>query len=78
MAEVHAVANGQTVTLSPKYQVVIPLSIRKRLALRPGQKLLAVLYDNRIQLIPVVPVQETRGSLEGIDTDVPREEDREC
>ena len=78
MTEVRAAANGQTVTLSPKYQVAIPHSIRRRLALRPGQKLLAVLYDNRIQLIPVVPVQETKGSLEGIDTDVPREEDRQC
>ena len=66
----------ETVTLSPKYQVVIPKRIRDRLKLRPGQKIQAILYENRIELVPVRPVRKLKGFLEGIDTDVPREGDR--
>jgi AbrB family looped-hinge helix DNA binding protein len=66
----------ETVTISPKFQVVIPKSIRDRLDLRPGQKVQAILYENRIELVPVRPVREMKGFLKGIDTDVPREEDR--
>ncbi len=65
-----------TVTLSPKYQVVIPKRIRDRLKLRPGQKIQAILYENRIELVPVRPVHKLKGFLKGIDTDVPREGDR--
>ena len=66
----------ETVTLSPKYQVVIPKRIRDRLKLRPGQKIQAILYENRIELVPVRPVRKLKGFLNGIDTDVPREGDR--
>jgi AbrB family looped-hinge helix DNA binding protein len=66
----------ETVTISPKFQVVIPKSIRDRLDLHPGQKVQAILYENRIELVPVRPVREMKGFLKGIDTDVPREEDR--
>jgi len=66
----------KTVTVSPKYQVVIPQAIRKALKLQPGQKVQAILYDNRIELIPLRPVLEMRGFLKGIDTDVEREPDR--
>ena len=66
----------ETVTLSPKYQVVIPKRIRDRLKLRPGQKIQAILYENRIELVPVRPVRKLKGFLKGIDTDVPREGDR--
>ena len=77
MVEPLSAPAGQTVTLSPKYQVVIPRAIRERLGLKPGRKLQAVFYDNRIELIPVVPAQQARGSLAGIDTEVEREPDRE-
>jgi AbrB family looped-hinge helix DNA binding protein len=66
----------ETVTISPKYQVVIPKSIREALSLRPGQKVQAIQYGNRVELVPVVPVKQMRGFLRGIDTDVPREDDR--
>ena len=66
----------ETVTISPKFQVVIPKDIRDRLKLRPGQKVQAILYENRIELIPVRPIKKMRGFLMGIDTQVPREEDR--
>jgi len=65
-----------TVTLSPKYQVVIPKRIRERLKLRPGQKIQAILYEDRIELVPVRPARKLKGFLKGIDTDVPREGDR--
>ena len=66
----------ETVTISPKFQVVIPKSIRERLGLSPGQKVQAVLYGDRIELIPLQPVKRMRGFLKGIDTSVPREPDR--
>jgi len=66
----------ETVTISPKFQVVIPKDIRDKLKLRPGQKVQAILYQDRIELVPVRPVREMKGFLRGIDTDVPREGDR--
>ena len=64
------------VTISPKYQVVIPKEVRRKLGLVPGQKVQVVLYEDRVELIPVKPVRRTRGFLKGIDTRVPREDDR--
>ena len=66
----------QTVTVSPKFQVVIPKKIRELLGLSPGQKIQAIAYDGRIELIPLRPTKEMRGFLPGIDTDVDREADR--
>jgi AbrB family looped-hinge helix DNA binding protein len=65
-----------TVTISPKFQVVIPKEIRERLGLSPGQKVQTIVFDDRIELIPVRPIKKLRGFLKGIDTDVPREDDR--
>ncbi len=65
-----------TVTVSPKFQVVIPKEMREALKLTPGQKVQALLYENRIELIPVRPARQMRGFLKGIDTTVVREEDR--
>ena len=65
-----------TVTISPKFQVVIPKSIRERLKLRSGQKVQAILYDDRIELVPVRPARAMKGFLKGIDTTVAREDDR--
>ena len=64
------------VTVSPKYQVVIPKEVRKKLGLTPGQKIQIVLYGDRVELIPVRPVRRMRGFLKGINTRVPREDDR--
>ncbi len=65
-----------TVTISPKFQVVIPRDIRKSLGLVPGQKVQALVYEDRIELIPLRPIRKMRGFLRGIDTTVPRERDR--
>ena len=64
------------VTVSPKFQVVIPKEVRKKLGLSPGQRIQIVVYGDRIELIPVKPAKRMRGFLKGIDTRVPREEDR--
>jgi AbrB family looped-hinge helix DNA binding protein len=66
----------ETVTISPKFQVVIPSAIRKSLSVEAGQKIKVILYDNRIELIPLKPILEARGFLKGIDTTVEREPDR--
>ncbi len=64
------------VTVSPKFQVVIPQAIRQALGLEPGQKIQALQYLDRIEFIPVRPLKAMRGFLKGIDTTVPREKDR--
>ena len=66
----------ETVTVSPKYQVVIPSQVRKVLGVEPGHKIQVLLYDNRIEMIPIKPAKEARGFLKGIDTSIDREADR--
>jgi AbrB family looped-hinge helix DNA binding protein len=65
-----------TVTVSPKYQVVIPKKIRDVLRLRLGQKMKVIEYDGRIELIPDQDISELKGFLKGINTGFVRENDR--
>jgi AbrB family looped-hinge helix DNA binding protein len=65
-----------TVTISPKFQVVIPKAIRDSLQLRPGQKVQAIAFENRIELIPIRSITEMRGVLAGLDTEITRDVDR--
>lgn len=65
-----------TVTVSPKYQVVIPKLIRETMQLRPGQKLRVIEYEGRIELIPDRDISELQGFLKGINTEFEREDDR--
>jgi len=64
------------VTVSPKFQVVIPKEIREQLNLSPGQKIQMIAYGDRIEMVPVRPVQSLKGILKGLDTRVPRDKDR--
>jgi AbrB family looped-hinge helix DNA binding protein len=66
----------QTVTVSPKFQVVIPKDIREAMRLRPGQKLRVIGYEGRIEFIPERDISELKGFLKGINTDFEREGDR--
>ena len=66
----------QSTTVSPKFQVVIPLAVRKAMGLVPGVKLQVVQFEDRIELIPMRSARSLRGALAGLDTDVPREGDR--
>ncbi|MCX6070796.1 MAG: AbrB/MazE/SpoVT family DNA-binding domain-containing protein [Chloroflexi bacterium] len=65
-----------TTTVSPKFQVVIPLRVRLALGIRPGQKIQVIPYEGRIELIPIRPLKQAKGFLRGIDTSVEREQDR--
>ncbi len=65
-----------TVTVSPKYQVVIPKKVREKFKIKPGQKLQLIDYLDRIEFIPVKNIKDMRGFLKGIDTDIKREADR--
>ncbi len=64
------------VTVSPKYQIVIPKEIRESMGIVSGQKVQIMSYQGRIELIPLKPMKEMRGFLKGIYTSVDREEDR--
>ena len=66
----------QLVTVSPKYQVVIPKSVRESLHLRPGQKMQVVEYAGRIEFIPERDIKDLRGFLKGMNTKFKREKDR--
>lgn len=65
-----------SVSVSPKFQIVIPKAIREALNIQPGQRVQVIQYQNRIELIPIRPVKLARGFLKGIDTTVNRDEDR--
>lgn len=64
------------VTVSPKYQIVIPKDLRNRLSLRPGDKLEVFEIDGRIEIVPRKAIKSLRGFLPGIDTSIDRDSDR--
>jgi AbrB family looped-hinge helix DNA binding protein len=66
----------ETVTISPKFQVVIPQRIREAMGLRSGEKAKVVSFRNRIEIIPMREVRNLRGYLKGIDTSFERDGDR--
>jgi len=64
----------KTVVISPKFQIVIPKEVRERMDLRPGQRMKVLVHEGRIELVPVLSFEEAYGFLEGLDTEVEREE----
>lgn len=65
-----------TVTVSPKFQIVIPKTIRESRHIRSGMKLSIVDFDDGLYIIPIRPMKTLRGSLKGMDTTIVREKDR--
>jgi AbrB family looped-hinge helix DNA binding protein len=65
-----------TVTVSPKFQVVIPLAVRERLKLQAGTKLMVVDFNGGLRLMPLRSASELRGIARGIHPDIAREADR--
>jgi len=65
-----------TVTVSPKFQVVIPKKARESMGIRPGEKMEVIEYRGRLEFLPVKKPAELRGILNGIDTTVHRDKDR--
>ena len=66
----------ETVTISPKFQVVIPQAVREAMNLSPGEKMRVLQFGNRVELIRVRAPKEMRGLLAGMDTAIPRNTDR--
>jgi AbrB family looped-hinge helix DNA binding protein len=64
------------VTVSPKFQVVIPKDVRESMGIVAGQMIQMLTFRNRIELIPIKPMEEMKGFLKGIDTEVKRDKDR--
>lgn len=63
-----------SVTVSPKFQVVIPKAVRERINIRPGEKLQVLSFDNRIELVRIRPLDQMRGFLKGLDPSFSRDE----
>ena len=66
----------KTVTVSSKFQVVIPCEVRESMEIQPGTRVQVLQYENRIELIPIREPKSLRGFIKGIDPEVRREEDR--
>jgi AbrB family looped-hinge helix DNA binding protein len=64
------------VTVSSKYQVVIPQKIRKELNIQPGEKFQVISYGDRLEFVPVRNIKDMRGFLSGINTTIERDDDR--
>ncbi len=65
-----------TVTVSPKFQVVIPKEVRESIGLKAGEILQIIQYGQRIELIPVKTIKSLKGMLKGMNTNFVREDDR--
>ena len=65
-----------TVTISPKFQVVIPLAFRERLQLQPGAKMMMLEFNGGLRLVPLRPAAALRGIARGVGTTIEREPDR--
>ena len=61
------------VTVSKKYQVVIPRAVRERMKIRPGEKFQVISFDDRIELVRTQPMSRMRGFLKGLDSAFARE-----
>jgi AbrB family looped-hinge helix DNA binding protein len=66
----------ETVKVSPKFQVVIPRDARRALGIMIGQKVQVIVYEGRLELVPIKPMKKMRGFAKGIDTTIEREQDR--
>ena len=66
----------EPVTVSPKYQIVIPREIRESMKIRPGEKMQVFECDGRIEVVRARTVKWLRGKCKGIDTTVDRDMDR--
>lgn len=65
-----------TVKVSPRFQVVIPLEVRRMLKVKPGMRFHVIPYENRIELVPEIDIKKARGMLRGMNTNFVRDDDR--
>jgi AbrB family looped-hinge helix DNA binding protein len=64
----------EVVTISSKYQVVIPREIRKQFNLKPSQKIMFIPYNGALRVVVVLPTKKAREMPKGMTTDNVREE----
>ncbi|MCX6078263.1 MAG: AbrB/MazE/SpoVT family DNA-binding domain-containing protein [Chloroflexi bacterium] len=64
-----------TVTISSKYQMVIPREIREKWNVKPGQKVRLIIIGNRLEVVPVRDIKEARGFLKGMSSEIERDEE---
>lgn len=64
----------EAVTISSKYQVVIPKEVREQFNLKPGHKIMFIPYNNTLRVVVVLPMKAARGMLKGMNTENIREE----
>jgi AbrB family looped-hinge helix DNA binding protein len=64
-----------TVTISSKYQMIIPRAIREKWNIKPGQRVRLIVYGNRLEVVPVRNIKEARGFLKGMTSDIERDEE---
>ncbi|MEO7838063.1 MAG: AbrB/MazE/SpoVT family DNA-binding domain-containing protein [Anaerolineales bacterium] len=62
------------VTISTKYQVVIPREVREQFGLKPGQKVMFIAYNNTLRVVVVPSIEKARGMFKGLSTEGIREE----
>jgi AbrB family looped-hinge helix DNA binding protein len=66
----------QTITVSSKFQIVIPQAIREQLDLRPGTRLGVTRHGRSIELVPIPTLEALQAELKGIDTTIVDEPER--
>jgi AbrB family looped-hinge helix DNA binding protein len=64
------------VTVSPKFQIVIPEEVRESQGIQPGQKVRVIVFDGSIHIVPLRPLEEMEGILKGVVNDFEREPGR--
>ena len=65
-----------TITVTSDYRITIPKEVRDALGLEPGQQVDVLQTGGRIELVPVQPMQDARGFLKGMSTELERDEVR--
>ena len=65
-----------SVTLSSKYQIVVPLDVREPLGLKPGARLSVLRVGRTIQVVPIPTLAHLQEQLRGCGSDLPQEPDR--
>ena len=63
----------ESVSISPKFQVVIPKNIRERFKLKAGERMVMIPYEGRIEMVLERNIKSMRGFLRGMDTEIKRD-----
>ena len=64
----------ESVTVSSKYQVIIPERVRREAGIKPGDRMAVIVKHNIIHYVPIKPLEATKGMLLGLDTSDLRDE----